>query len=463
MKKRILLILGCAFCFFPNRVLFADVDIQNKPTHYIFLIHGIGGTRKHFGHMEEALTRALNKHDPTTTYLVKSIEYDTGNDEKMPYDFARDINQEIESVISLGNLKTRDEFSLIMHSQGGLVGSIWIFQSLQSTPGFASPELIKHLDAFITLGTPFWGAKVARWGSEVKDITHQWKLDLKVPFGKQELEQMTFGSDMIFDFRISMIDPEYEKYIDYLKHHVRFLNIVGVADVLNPLGVFVSGTQQYEDDGAVPISSGRFNFLYTQSIKNSYEEGDVVTLKNMRSVEMAPHLVVKGVHKSPFPQIKHLGDLPQTPSDCLHNEDCDDPTFPHIWRHILREKLKKDNVPENFRSFLLDVNVRLPETESDQCRDINIEIRQLNGDLLEDAKIKLSKFYEFYSEGMYASQKYPGHCRFYFTGSIESPGRNRKEALLLKFSAPGFKSRDVQVQLRGSYSSFVDINLETNE
>jgi len=39
-----------------------------------------------------------------------------------------------------------------------------------------------------------------------------------------------------------MIDPQYGPLLDYLRSHVRFLNIVGVADLLNPLGIFYAQT-----------------------------------------------------------------------------------------------------------------------------------------------------------------------------------------------------------------------------
>ena len=86
------------------------------------------------------------------------------DNEKTPYDFAKDVTAIIKKTTESNHFKDEDKISLIMHSQGGLIGSIWMFQSLMSTEGYGSPEEIEHLDSFITLGSPFWGAKSAQWG-----------------------------------------------------------------------------------------------------------------------------------------------------------------------------------------------------------------------------------------------------------------------------------------------------------
>ena len=109
-----------------------------------------------------------------------------------------------------------------------------MFQSLKGNPDYSPPEVIEQLDAFITLGTPFWGAKIAVWGAEMKALTRQLGINIPVPFGKNQLDQMSFGSDMIYDFRQALIDSEHRHHIEYLRERVRFLNVVGVADVLNP-------------------------------------------------------------------------------------------------------------------------------------------------------------------------------------------------------------------------------------
>ncbi|MCB9748071.1 MAG: hypothetical protein H6755_06665 [Candidatus Omnitrophica bacterium] len=432
----------------------------HKPKHVIFLIHGIGGDKTHFGYMSKALPKILNEKDPSTKYLVKSIEYDTGHDEKTPYEFAQDINLVIQRTTASGKFRKEDKISLIMHSQGGLVGAIWVMQSLMGSPGYSSPATIKHLNAFITLGAPFWGAKTAQWGSEIKALTNRLGVKVALPYGKRELEQMSFGSDLIFDFRMAMIDPQYQPYINHLRENVRFLNIVGVADLLNPLGIFVSGSDKYEDDGAVPLASARFNFLYIQSLKNSYDDDDLVLLEEVREVDMAPYVVVNAMHRSPLPELENFAGIAQIPKKCIRDKNCLHPTFPYLWNHILGNPVQQlDRNLGDFKTFLLDLNIRIEAEQYYHCNDIHLDFRDLDGKPINQSNIEIKKFFEFYAHGKKNSQKYPNHCRFYFTGTIKRVLPGRDEAVRIKIFAKGLKTRVVEMKLRESYSSFVDVNL----
>lgn len=438
-----------------------EATVSDKPRHVIFLIHGIGGDKTHFGYMAPALADILNLKDPATEYILQSIEYDTGNNEKTPYDFAQDVDLIIKRTMATADFKDDDNISLIMHSQGGLIGAIWMFQSMLSTPGYCTPQTIAHLDAFITLGTPFWGAKTAQWGNEIKSFAERLNVDVPLPYGKKELEQMSFGSDMIFDFRMAMLDPRYRNNIDYLKSHVRFLNIVGVADLLNPLGIFVSGTSKYEDDGAVPLSSARFNFIYNQSIDADYSDEDKVSLENVNKIDMAPYVIVNAMHRSPLPELDNFAGIAQIPKKCIGNEDCGHPTFPYLWNHILGNRIEQlDDRLGDFKSFLLDINLRVNSKDVYSCEDINIDITKLDGAPLGQSNIDIAKFYELYADGVRASQKYPNQCRFYFMGSLKRVLDGRDETALIKISAPGLKTRYVEMRVKQSYSSFVDVNIE---
>lgn len=432
----------------------------DKPKHIIFLIHGINGNKTHFGHMVKALRRLLNERDPDTRYIIKNVEYDTGNDEKVPYDFARDlasvINENTRSIF----FKETDKFSLIMHSQGGLIGSIWLFQSMLDNPDYSSRESVGHLDAFITLGTPFWGAKVAQWGYELKVLAKRLRIKIPLSVGEQELFQMSFGSDMIYDFRQAILDSQYASIIDQLKKKVRFLNIVGVADILNPIGIFVSGVGQYEDDGAVPLASARFNFLAMQSIKNDYVANDRVCMDQMQEVNLAPYVVVNAMHRSPAPEKENFFGIAQIPKKCIEDEFYGHPTYQYIWKHLLGSSVEQlDTRLGDFKTFLLDVNIRVQGVEPGRCEDIHIKLTQLNGKPLSESNIEVSKAVELYSKGQRQSVEHPNQFRYYFTGHIRKKLENRREGVLLHVSKKGCRSRRIEVELKSTYSSFVDINL----
>ncbi|MGE0268962.1 MAG: esterase/lipase family protein [Candidatus Omnitrophota bacterium] len=433
---------------------------EHKPKHVIYLIHGIGGNKTHFGHMVPALRRTLHKKDPSTKYVIKNVIYETGHDEKTSYDFAKDLASEINRLIQSSRFKEDDKFSLIMHSQGGLVGAIWMFQSLLENPEYSPKKAVDHLDAFITLGTPFWGAKIATWGSQMKTLTKQVGVKIPVPFGQKELEEMSFGSDTIFDFRQALIEPQYRPQIEYLRSRVRFLNVVGVADAFNPLGIFVSGVDKYEDDGAVPMASARFNFLYSQSIKADYDANDRVRLENMQEVTLAPYVVVNALHVSPVPEMANFSGIAQIPKNCIKNENYIHPTFSYIWKHILGYPVEQvDKKLGDFKTVLIDINIRIDHQQTLHNDDLKIEFRSLDGSGLSGSNIEISNAFELYSKGNRRSSGNTNHWRYYYTGHIKRQLDNRKETLLMVVSKNGYKSRLFEIEIKTACSTFVDLNL----
>lgn len=428
---------------------------DHRPKHIIYLVHGIGGNKTHFGHMVPALRRVLRKKDHSAKFVIKNVEYKTGHDELSSYDFAKDLAAEINKV----HLKEDDKISLIMHSQGGLVGAIWMFQSLLENPDYSPRKAVEHLDAFITLGTPFWGAKIATWGNQMKVLTKQFGVNVPVPFGHKELEEMSFGSDTIFDFRQALIDPQYQEHIEFLRNQVRMLNIIGVADTLNPLSIFVSGVNQYEDDGAVPLASARFDFLYTQSIKDSYSPNERTGLDHLREIVLAPYVVANTLHYSPVPEMPNFSGIAQIPKGCTKDECFPHPTFRYIWEHILRQPVEQlDKNLGGFKTILIDVNIRIDDREKQAMNDIKIEFLTLDGLSLAGSNIEISNTFELYSKGMRRSGS-NSHGRYYFTGHIKRALGNRRETLLLSVSKKGYRSRLIEIEVKAACSTFVDINL----
>ncbi|MBU0468063.1 MAG: putative lipase [Candidatus Omnitrophica bacterium] len=440
--------------------VFAEEPSFKKTKHTVFLIHGISGTKEHFGKMEQALSKVLNAKDPNVEYLVESLEFDTGNDEKNIYDFAKDINLQIIRVTAEGMFQKEDKISFVMHSEGGLIGSVWLFQSLLGNKGFSSSSIIEHIDSFITLGTPFWGSKSAEFGRNIDGFFNSLGIDLDVPFGTKELEDMSIGSDLINDFRMALVDSKHKDDIAYLKDNIRFLNIAAAAQVLDSFGIFASGGEKYEDDGAVLLPSARFDFLFSRSLFDSYEEGDRVSLTNTRVVEFAPCIIVNGMHRAPIPELMEFADIVYVPKACIDNEYCQHPTFQYVWKQLLGEEIVQEKVEQrNFKSFLIDLNVHLANKDSVFCEDIKIEFSQLDGSPIEGSNVKISSFFEPFSEGKSKSKKYHGQCRFYFTGNIEKKSAQGMHAVLMKVSGEGLRTRYVEVLLKESYSSYVDINL----
>lgn len=132
-----------------------------SPKHYVFLVHGIGAGPSTFGQMSEALKKEALGFDPHTDWQFVSFSYQTGSSSKDVMIFAQELSEFIAKKFeSAGGLNSEDRFSLVMHSQGGLIGLNFLLKSFMNDERF-HPELKSHLDAFVTMGTPYWGAKIA--------------------------------------------------------------------------------------------------------------------------------------------------------------------------------------------------------------------------------------------------------------------------------------------------------------
>lgn len=416
---------------------------SSKPKHYIFLIHGIGGDRSHFGSMKEALSEVLYEENKTTTYHVHHIEYDTKNNTKDIEDFSHVMNHRIRDTVGI-TLPDEDRISIVMHSQGGLVGSIWLFRSMQNVEGYAH-DLIDNIDSFITLGTPFWGAKTAIFAKKIKDDFSRFGLELPIPFGTKQLEYMEFGSDWSYRMRKSVMHSDSIEELTEQRKKIRFLNIAAKADVLTPLGIFVGGGSKYEDDSAVPLPSSRFNFIYHHN--NATKE-----------INWSPYILVDALHLSPLPDSKKFYGLVQIPQQCIKKPDCDHPTFALIWNSILnRTQPNQYQVPSTIRSFMIDINLTIPKEVNKE--DINIELCNKNGQGIEDSEVIFSKT-ELYAQGTTTSKKYPNMIRFYYNGSFKDSSLLDTENIVIRFSGDKLQEKEYPLLVKRGYSSFLDALIE---
>lgn len=417
------------------------LEIQPRK-HHIFLVHGIGGDHSHFGSMKPALLKVLPNEDKSTDYNVHYIEYDTKNNQKTIEDFSIDMNEKIIQTVG-ANPSKNVRISIIMHSQGGLVGCIWLFRAVRSVDHYSS-QLIDNLDHFMTFGTPFWGAKTAIFAKNIKDSFSNIGIELPIPFGTKQLEYMEFASDWNYSMRKSILSSATkEDFIDLTKH-IFVLNVAATADVLQTFGPFVSGGAQYEDDSAVPLPSSRLNFIYN-------DHGVV------KEIDLAPYRLVQALHLSPLPEDKNLYGIVQTPSKCIENPFCDHPTFELIWKSLLGRyaELKPTKSPM-LLSFMIDLNLVVPK-ELDH-KKVEVQLLAQNGMEVQNTNIVFSGT-ELYAKGSKQSQKYKNMHRFYFHGSFKESSDGDYEELLLRITIPDHPTKDVPITVKRGYSSFIDVQL----
>jgi pimeloyl-ACP methyl ester carboxylesterase len=462
----LLLFISCSHIE-PHRKIAAEVA---RPRHIIFLVHGIAAGRETFGHMSEALTKHLNEQD-SADYIVENFVYATHNNKNNTEQFAKDLGNTINQYfLENGEINPQDKISIIAHSQGGLVSLIWIYRAALGDAEYNS-KYIEHLDAFITLGTPFWGAKIALFGDTIKRMASKLNKNFLPFFGTKQLEDMSFGSPVIFNFRKNTIELSFQDILKKLNLQMRPVNFGGAAHSMKLLSPFAAGLKEYEDDSAVPLPSSRFDFIYASSIKSGYSDKDVLQSSEFNETHFAPFHVVDALHVSLMPAIPLWSAIAFIPKRCVENAECNHPTYKYILGHIKHEtKIPDEKLLSKMTAYLLDINVRLPNGDKLPAKKIKIKLRS------DDSDLKGFDPKELYGHGHspnYENENNMENYRhFYFTGTAANsfiPEKDRTggmffkdKTMSIKISAPGYKSRLIEAKVRPTYSTFIEINLEKN-
>lgn len=390
---------------------------QRLPIHLIVTVHGIGGNSKTFGHMSEALVQQMKDVQPQYSLQVIKFDYLTGDKKLSTFDFAKSLSTTIDNFfVKNGGLIEQDKISLVTHSQGGLVSIIWYLDSLMNQSvtdeiSFSETQLARYarqVDAIVSLGSPFWGSKLAAGSQSDNDVIN-W-IGKKLPFGFTELKEMSFSSNTIFKFRRRAISIDKKDDSDqYIK--ARFLNIAGIVpDKISPqaaakidssltkfwmqistnfLKTIGFGGEHYESDTAVIIPSARLDFIYGEALNKNYKADEVLDFKSFQQTKYmqntdVPFMLVRAVHASP--NINDFYDVVEIPKFCLVPNLCDHPTYKFVIKHLLncenetsqcdQDKYKRlmaeldlgnsktiQNSLNNIKplqGFTLDINLRLP-------------------------------------------------------------------------------------------------------
>ena len=250
--------------------------------------------------------------------------------------------------------------------------------------------------------------------------------------------------------RKAIIQADMDVKLQQKKQHIRFLNVAASADVLRPIGAFVSGGKEYEDDSAVPLPSSRFNFIYMHNAQP-------------KQVNWAPYYLVNALHLSPLPEEKLMYGIVQTPKKCLTDRFCDHPTFHLIWSHILDREMPAEHLlaSKKVNSFMIDINVNLIGDMNP--KDIQFSFLNKDGGDLSTVGVKVADFQELYSAGYTRSKHNPQVCRFYFLGHFKESFAAEQETIKVSISAKQIDEMLVEVPLKRGFSSFLEVQLEATK
>lgn len=244
---------------------------QATETLTVFLIHGLGGSEGTFCRMPDLLKRQFGDDINVVPLTYKTEAPDLG-----PLDFTKEIHDKILAHYSANNLSQTAPYSLIMHSQGGIIGRqiamncLTAPQAVTTSASSRSPQKCDvrfptNLKHFITLGTPHWGSTYA---SRLAD------LDLSILNGipLKQIEQLEVGSTTLVSDRIDLLSirPK-ERRLSIVPSGTRFVSIAGniseiakekMRSVTRHALNYLTNIHENEDDIVVPLAFGQPDFIY---------------------------------------------------------------------------------------------------------------------------------------------------------------------------------------------------------
>ena len=490
--------------------------------HFVFLVHGLGGNVESFGSMQEALTKHLNETPSMGNVAVASFGYLTfreyGKSEEFAELFGDFIMKTVnglspERYVAHPNYK----ISVVAHSQGGLVTTTLFYRSLQNRP-YYDPEIARRMTNVITLGTPFWGSKVATYA-----VQNPWKFDkfqgLANDFladvgkvGSLQIKELALGSSVVQRYRRNMMEMGPDA-VNSIYDRVRVLNVAGNANLkritqenttlLKPkskakqvLSNYFSGKidtvfglTEYEADMLVSIPSATLNTMTVQKLNTDYEMGESTMPWEFNTFDKADRLLVRTVHASP--KAEDVYDIVYTPKHCIEDENCDHDTYNYVLNYLRGYSLQDiknlragsqdgaslgfDNVigddkvkMQNFGGFTLGVNVRLPVGKENMRRSVRITVTPARTSEANAPELLVSLKDETLSKVRYdKSSTYPdsmiewrtGHFKYTEDESIDTPNRRNGGLVRIQICASGMRTRVVYAPVKPTLSTFVDVQL----
>jgi pimeloyl-ACP methyl ester carboxylesterase len=426
----------------------ARKEDPSKPRHLVVLVHGIAGEPGDFGSMAEALERHLAVADTGYRWQAVSFAYDTGHDVKDTQHFARRLGEFVRAHLPRAN--DADRFSVVCHSQGGLVTSLLVYNTLAGLEGFA-PGLLEHMDAWVTLGTPFWGAKTAAFGLPFAESLNPFASFLP---GTRQLADMTFGSDAIFAMRHALIGLSQQGR----RLEVRALNLAGYVPAYNVIAPLSEGANEFESDTAVLLPSARMDFLYAVD-QHRREPMHKLGREAFAETRFADHYgVVVGLHWLPFEHVQSLVDVPDS---CVEHAGCEHPTFGYVLRHLRGDRVRlSDTHLQKMTGFLLDLNLQLEPGHGVAASDVQVQLAT------PPAGVEISRLLEPYSRFDSDVVEDPRYVRVALTGTIEGAWDGERFAdtpLTFSLHVPGYAPRVIEAVVRPTWSTFVDVALARAE
>lgn len=408
------------------------------PRHIVIAVHGILGDDTTWGDLGNILTTHLKAINPNYQPEFYSYHYEKTKGQENTFQYGEvGLNEFLDNVVFKDRpLAADDRISFVAHSQGGLVVSIWYVDTLvaaaKEAGGRYKSDLAKYakyanqVETIMTLGTPFWGSKLATRYIDPMKFDPSKIINL---FNPQEMNEMAFESNTIYKFRRSTIALSREPELK-AKMRARIINLAGVfptdksklyyknppnniwykisKKVLNFIQTnffrIGFGDDRYESDVAVLVPSSRLKFLYAEDLQ---EEGEKkISGSDFREADFFSGnewLLTESVHSPLFPSI-NVG-MAYIPPSCMNVETCTHPTYRYILSAVSGCE-KRNDCSSDYEKMITTMrqinrddeqaNEKLSESLKGFTAEIVLRMPDLNYDI-EDPRFKNKPGVVFYT------------------------------------------------------------------
>lgn len=521
----ILILLGSFSCqTFSKWLGRAPSSEESRPAkHYIFTVHGLAGNGETFGDLLPVVKNHLEYVDPKYDVVTQTFLYQTGRMDADVPQFIESFEKFLSDFFTDLPLGKDDKISIVTHSQGGLVTTLWYAKTIAGT-NQRQIEIASKVKAIVTLGTPFWGSGMAHIINDKLPFEWMQNLVYKImAVGKLEVRDMSLASNKIFEFFRAKAMATYEQV-----QSPYMLNISGVAPNSSKSQRLNVG-ERWESDKVVHVPSTRLGFYYYSDSINKFVHEKVKDTIDMKDFGYSQYF-------SNEPEFKLMETVHTTMSDdlgmaviphsCIDAAQCNQPTYAPIFTHLsrceakdnscdkqryefMRARLHKDDqsfgksahtaLMSEMRTFQLSFNLQLPKNfippkDLFKTKGIAkyIKVNYKHGpkesknrkagedeDALvsreypfQDYRIQLGRYKEWgsrvakhFQDTNQVNVQLTGNVKptdaYWQRTSINPTDWSEKTfPVTVTVDIPGLKKRTVTMPLRPTYTTFIELNLE---
>lgn len=325
-------------------------ETARSAKHYVFTVHGLAGDTTTFGSLLPVVKYHLEYVDPKYEVVTHTFMYATGKMDADVPQFIESFEMFLDQFFRQNRLEKDDKISIVCHSQGGLVTTLWYAKTIAGTDQ-RQIEIANHVKAIVTEGTPFWGSKMAHIIND--KLPYEWMQNLVykiMAVGKLEVRDMSTASTMIFDFFRTKATVQVEQlYSPFM------LNIAGVNPGRSVQTQRLNVGSRWEADQVVNVPSARLGFyFYSDSINQAILEKvpETVTMKDFHYSQYFSHdpefKLVEGIHTT----VRDQAGMAVVPEKCLDAAVCDQPTYAPVLKHLSRCEAKENSCDQSKYQFI---------------------------------------------------------------------------------------------------------------